>query len=337
MRTSKFYFFKNIRSTNLVEKIGLNIKVSNGFYFYSSLGCFIIEKIIKIIEKELIKNNIYKVIVPLLQSEKNFYKLKKDRFKNEIYKIKDNDFILNPTCEEIFIKIYDKRIYKDKIKDITFFNTSSKFRKEKRTCNLTKTREFIMTDLYSFCNNIKVSNNNYKKIIKLFEKILNFFKIKFKKIIKREENIRSVHSTEFVDLNNFEIAHCFMLNKCYMTYNYVNCFGIGISRLYNLIVLKCFNKKKKILKILKLNFVLIPTDFNNIKLMKYTKFIYKNKKFCLFDDRKINFKVKILNFENFFINIIILSNFCLRNKKVTFLKKGKKVDIDLKYFLKYFN
>ncbi|MGX7589220.1 aminoacyl--tRNA ligase-related protein [Candidatus Vidania fulgoroideorum] len=333
MRTSKYYFFRNTNSKNLVEKLGLNLKI-NGFYFYSPLGCLIIERIIKIIEKELNKNNIHKVVVPLLQNKEEFYKINKNKFKKEIYSIEKDNLILNPTCEEVFIKIFDKKIFKEKIEEMVFYNTDSKFRKEKRTDSLFKTREFIMTDIYSFCKNKKISEKNYNNVLKVFKKILDFFKINYKKKIKyREKNIRSVESLELLSLNH-EIIHCFKLNKCYMTHNYINCFGIGISRLYNLIILKYY---RNILKLLNIKFILIPTNYKNAKLIKYVEYIYSKKKNCLYDDRKINFKFKIENFENFFVNIIIVSNFCLKSRNVTFLKKKKKIDIKLKYFLKHFN
>ncbi|WDI79174.1 hypothetical protein ONB66_00390 [Candidatus Vidania fulgoroideae] len=333
MKANNFYFFKNKKSNNIVEKLGLNIQINEGFYFYSPLSYLIINKIIKIIDKILYKNNFLKVIVPTVQDKIEFYKLKKNKFINEIYEINKENLILNPTCEELFIKIFDKKIFRENIKEITFYSIGSKFRKEKRTKNLYKTREFIMCDIYSFCKKKKKSNKNYKRIIKIFEKILFFFKIKFKKVKKKENNIRSTESIEFIISKKNEIAHCFKLERCYITNNYINCFGIGISRLYNAIVKNFFNKKKNFLKFIKINFVLIPTNYKSKKIMKYTEYIYKKKKKCLFDNRKIDLKSKIENYENFFTKIVIISNFCYKNKKVTILKNKKKVDVDLNYFL----
>ncbi|AXN02529.1 Prolyl-tRNA synthetase, bacterial type [Candidatus Vidania fulgoroideae] len=336
MRASNFYFFKNKKSKNIVEKLGLNIQLKEGFYFFSPLSYLIINKIIKIIDKILYKNNFLKVIVPTVQDKTEFYKFKKKRFVNEIYELNKENLILNPTCEEMFVKIFDKKIFKENIEEITFYSIGNKFRKEKRIKDLYKTREFIMCDLYSFCKEKKVSDNNYNKIIIIFEKILSFFKINFKKINKKEKNIRSIESTEFIVSKKNEIAHCFKLDKCYITNNYINCFGIGISRLYDTIVKNFFNKKKNFLKFININFVLIPTNYKSKKIMKYTEYIYKNKKKCLFDNRKIDLKSKIKNYKNFFTNIIIISNFCYKNKKVTILKNKKKIDVSLKHFLNFY-
>ncbi|MGX7589064.1 aminoacyl--tRNA ligase-related protein [Candidatus Vidania fulgoroideorum] len=333
MKVSDYFIFGN---KDISEVMGLNKNINNGFFCYSALGTMILEIIVNKLEKILKKKKFLKIIVPTLQNLERFYKIKKERFKKEIYKIENKNLILNPTCEEIFIDIFDKKIFKERIKKKVFFQTSRKFRNEKRTQGMYKTREFIMNDIYSFCKTKEESKIIYKKVIKIYFKFFKKLKINFYKKKKVDKNIRSINSLEFLTKSkNYEIAHCFELGKCYLTRNYINCFGIGISRLYNILIKESY-KKKNLLKIIGKEFVIIPTDYNNKELVKYSKYIYKNsKKKCILDDRNINFKQKLNDFIKITNNIVIISKYCLKNEKVTIKRRKKYIDINLKDFIYY--
>ncbi|MGX7576662.1 aminoacyl--tRNA ligase-related protein [Candidatus Vidania fulgoroideorum] len=315
MRTSSLYivFDKN-------ENFG-GFQIEKGFFFHTPFNVVLIDKIVKLIEKELKKNLYFKVIAPSLQ--KNIFK--KSVFKTEF------GLALNPTCEEIFIKFIDKYFFTSN-KNIFLFQTSSKFRNEKRVEGIIKSREFIMNDAYSFCKKRKICLENFKKTLRIYRRIFNKLGVKFKEVKKKTRSIKSKKTIEFITTinnKNIEIAHCFNIGKEYLTKSYMNCFGIGVTRLCSIMINKLILEKKNILKIVKKRYVIIPTN-NNKRLIKYSNKIYKLVKNSILDDRNINFKEKINDFKKINSEIIIISEFCVNNNVITLLKNNKKLDICIK-------
>jgi len=142
-------------SQSLMYRSGMLSKVSNGLFVYHPTFLRTIEKIKKIIEKEMASVNSVPVKFPILVSKEILDDSGRwDAFGNEMFKLKDRnekDMAISPTNEEAACAL--AKAYVESYRDLPFsiYQIQQKHRDE--ICprgGVMRAREFIMKDAYSF-------------------------------------------------------------------------------------------------------------------------------------------------------------------------------------------
>ena len=148
----------------------------SGVYRFLPLGFKVLEKIEKIIDKEMFNLGAQKLYLPALQNKKLWLETGRwEKIDPPLFKIKDRhqkETALGSTHEEEITDIIRKRINSYQNLPFSLYQIQTKFRNEMRaTGGLLRTREFLMKDLYSFHSNEKDLENFYQKVKKTYFQI----------------------------------------------------------------------------------------------------------------------------------------------------------------------
>ena len=168
-----------IISHQLLLKGGYIRRISSGIYAYMPIMLRVIEKISKIIEKELNDNGCTKLLLPQLHPA-DLWK-KSERWEGYtagegiMFSLKDRqdkEFGLAPTHEEVITNIASEIINSYKQLPQCFYQIQTKFRDEIRPrFGLMRSREFIMKDGYSFHSSKDDLSLFYDKMGRAYETI----------------------------------------------------------------------------------------------------------------------------------------------------------------------
>lgn len=148
--------------------------------------------------------------------------------------------MLVPTAEEQAVNFVNLTLQTNKrYYPIRIYQQNSKFRKEERPTSLYRTIEFVMMDAYSLHNTKISALKEYfivrNKIKKYLEKYLT---INLETTDPSGMGEKAWHSQELNhiwDNKTIELSHAFCLGDTYSN-DYMNCYGIGTTRLLNQIV-----------------------------------------------------------------------------------------------------
>jgi len=184
MRQSKL-FTKTIRevpkdeesfNAKLLIRAGFVRKLMAGVYTFLPLGFLVQKKIEKIIRDEINSVSGQEILMPALQSKKNWETTGRWRYP-EMFKLKnrsDKDFSLGWTHEEIITPLVKEFV--NSYRDLPFYvyQIQDKFRDELRVkSGLLRGVEFLMKDLYSFHADEKDLDDYYNKMQKVYFNIFN--------------------------------------------------------------------------------------------------------------------------------------------------------------------
>ena len=168
-----------IVSHQLLLRGGYIRRISSGIYAYMPLMLRVIEKISKIIEKELLTIGSTKLLLPQLHPS-DLWK-KSERWEGYtagegiMFSLKDRqgkEFGLAPTHEEVITSIASEMINSYKQLPKCFYQIQTKFRDEIRPrFGLMRSREFIMKDAYSFHSSKEDLVSFYEKMGEAYENI----------------------------------------------------------------------------------------------------------------------------------------------------------------------
>ena len=168
-----------IISHQLLLKGGYIRRVNSGIYAYMPIMLKVIEKISKIIEKELNKIDCTKLLLPQLHPA-DLWK-KSERWENYtagegiMFNLKDRqgkEFGLAPTHEEVITFIASEIINSYKQLPQCYYQIQTKFRDEIRPrFGLMRSREFIMKDGYSFHASKEDLASFYEKMGRAYDNI----------------------------------------------------------------------------------------------------------------------------------------------------------------------
>ena len=168
-----------IVSHQLLLRGGYIKRISSGIYAYMPLMLRVIEKISKIIEKELLTIGSTKLLLPQLHPS-DLWK-KSERWEGYtagegiMFSLKDRqgkEFGLAPTHEEVITSIASEMINSYKQLPKCFYQIQTKFRDEIRPrFGLMRSREFIMKDAYSFHSSKEDLVSFYEKMGEAYENI----------------------------------------------------------------------------------------------------------------------------------------------------------------------
>lgn len=141
-------------SHKLLLKAGFINQLSSGVYSYLPLGLRTLENISNIIRKELEAINCHEILMPALAPKTLWEHTDRWNTVDVLMKIQDKhgaEFVLSPTHEETITDLAAQYITSYKDLPLSTFQIQTKFRDETRLKGgLTRGKEFIMKDAYSF-------------------------------------------------------------------------------------------------------------------------------------------------------------------------------------------
>lgn len=217
MKTTKYFLYTlkqdpsntEIISHKLMLRSGMIRKISSGIYSWLPTGLRVLNKVKKIIRKEMNKIGAIEILMPAIQPIQLWEKSKRlEKYGSELFKVIDRKkslFILGPTHEEIITYLLSHEVISYKNLPINFFQIQNKFRDEIRPrYGVIRSREFIMKDGYSFHENIDSLKKTYKKICCSYKIILNKMNLIFKIVKADSGNIGGSISHEFQVFSKIE-------------------------------------------------------------------------------------------------------------------------------------
>lgn len=177
-----------IISHQLMIRSGMIRKISSGLYIWLPTGMRVIEKIKKIIKKEMQNIQALEISMPIIQPEYLWRESGRlNIYGEELLKFHDrrkHQFILGPTNEEVATNFIKNEVHSYKELPLIIYQIQTKFRDEIRPrFGVIRAREFIMKDAYSFHVNEtclkKTYNMFYESYMNIFKKMkLNFCVVK---------------------------------------------------------------------------------------------------------------------------------------------------------------
>lgn len=186
MRLSKMYMptlrevpqDAEVPSHQLLLRAAMIMKNAAGVYSYLPLGYRVIRKIEAIVREEMDAIGGQEVLMSPLQSKEIWEQSGRwDVYGPEMFKLKDRhdrDFCLGPTAEEYFTTLMKDSVTSYKQLPMNLYQIQTKYRDEKRPrFGVTRAREFIMKDAYTFDRDIPSMEKSYAEIWKAYEKIFN--------------------------------------------------------------------------------------------------------------------------------------------------------------------
>jgi prolyl-tRNA synthetase len=195
-------------SHKLLARAGYIRKLGSGLYSYTPLMYRSLEKVKKIISKELDKRSAVQLLLPQLQPidiwqssgrYDNYTKTQKIMFTLKNHS--DADFCLGPTHEEVITDLVSKDVKSYKQLPVNLYQIQSKFRDETRPrFGLLRCVEFIMKDGYSFHATTDSLDETYKLMDDAYTAIFSSCGLDFRKVEADSGAIGGTGSHEFMVL-----------------------------------------------------------------------------------------------------------------------------------------
>ena len=211
-------------SAKYLIKSGIIYKNDKGIYSYLPFGFKVVENIKKIIRDEFYKINANEVIMPSLVPSRVFDDTgRKELFNLEMYNLIDRnnrEYSLCPTSEELFAMLSKNKIMSYKDLHFTLFQIGNKFRDEESLkCGISRKKEFIMADAYSFDANDGGADISYDKMYLAFKNI--FTKIGLSTMVVRSDAayMKGLSSEEFQVLSEYGDNSVVKCTNCTFTSN----------------------------------------------------------------------------------------------------------------------
>jgi prolyl-tRNA synthetase len=172
------------KSHELLIKGGFITQASSGLYYYLPLGLKVIRKIEKLIRTSLNDAGCLEVSAPVMQHSDLWKKSGRyEAYGNEKFEGKDRngDFLIfSPTAEESMTDLILKNINSYKQLPIVIYQNNVKFRDEIRPQGgIMRSREFLMSDTYSFAETLEDSMDIYVKIFNAYVNIFSGLNLKY--------------------------------------------------------------------------------------------------------------------------------------------------------------
>lgn len=208
-------------SHKLLVRANMIKQEAAGIYMFPKLGWRTVRKIEQIIREEMDYIDCQEIHMPhvnpaeLWQETGRWY-----AYGPELWRIKDrngNDFILNPTCEEIFTDFVRKEWSSYKELPFSLYHIQFKYRDESRPrYGLLRTREFIMKDAYSFDDTQENLHVAYMRQYHAYEKIFTRMDLDYRIVEADNGPIGGSNSHEFSALSDWGESDILYCDECGM-------------------------------------------------------------------------------------------------------------------------
>lgn len=197
-------------------KAGMMRKIGNGIYSFLPLAWRSIQKVEKIIRKEINKTGAQEIMMPIVQPAELWQKTGRwDVFGPEMFKLKDRndrEYCLGPTHEELVTSLIQMDTTSYKQLPVSVYQIQNKYRDEKRPrFGLMRSREFIMKDGYTFDADEEGLDKQYKLMYDAYTRIFTRCGLTFRPVIADSGAIGGSGSHEFevlADSGEADIVYC---------------------------------------------------------------------------------------------------------------------------------
>lgn len=206
-------------SHKLLYKAGFIRQIAAGIYAFLPLGYKVWQKIMNIIEEEMVAIGSQRMITPTLHPIDIWKTTRRDQaFGDEMYVVDDHHgatFALGATAEGVMIELV--KMFNPSYKNLPIYihQFSSKFRDEKRPKEgLIRVREFMMKDAYSFDKNEEDLNESYNKFYDAYLKIAKRLDLKAIPVLAYSGPIGGDYNHEFIVESESGEGEAFICDKC---------------------------------------------------------------------------------------------------------------------------
>ncbi|KAK5650555.1 hypothetical protein RI129_001584 [Pyrocoelia pectoralis] len=177
------------KSHRLMLELGIIRQANPGSFHFLPLGVRALEKLLHLIDEEMLKIGAQKVILPTLTHSKLWKSTGRlQDFGSELFTVKDRHnqtYILSPTHEEAvsdLIASVSQMSYKEF--PLKLYQTTNKYRDEiKPRFGLLRGRQFLMKDLYSFDVDVENARHSYEEVCDSYNNIFSRIGVPFYKAI----------------------------------------------------------------------------------------------------------------------------------------------------------
>ena len=203
-------------SHKLLIRANMIRKEAAGLYMFPKLGYRVVRKISEIVRQEMDYIDCQEIYMPhvnpaeLWQETGRWY-----AYGPELWRIKDRngaDFILNPTCEEMFTDYVRNEWSSYKELPFSLYHIQYKYRDESRPrYGLLRSREFIMKDAYSFDDTEENLAVAYDRQYHAYEKVFTRLDLDYRIVEADNGPIGGSKSHEFSALSDWgesDILYC---------------------------------------------------------------------------------------------------------------------------------
>ncbi|KAL0130608.1 hypothetical protein PUN28_002325 [Cardiocondyla obscurior] len=191
------------KSHRLMVDYGIIKPVSPGMYALLPLGMRVLDKLVKLIDKEMANIGAEKILLPALTLAKLWEKTDRyDVSKPELFTVADRhkkEYILSPTYEEAICNLMSLTgPFSTKLLPLKLYQISSKWRDEmKPRLGFLRSREFIMKDLYTFDTSLDNAKHTYNLVCESYNNIFRQLGVKYVKSIGDVGTIGGLMSHEY--------------------------------------------------------------------------------------------------------------------------------------------
>ncbi|MHC9000962.1 proline--tRNA ligase [Enterococcus bulliens] len=189
-------------SERLLVQAGYVTKLATGIYAYLPLAERVIEKISQVIEQELSTRNSIKMRMPNLLPQEYSLEECASQASENLFSVNDaasETYMLAPAHERSFMELIMKEVRSYKELPLSLFQTQMKYRDEaKKQRGLIDSREFLMTDVYSFHADQASLDQFYREMEESLERILIKCGLSFKVVNGASKRIGARALREFL-------------------------------------------------------------------------------------------------------------------------------------------
>lgn len=214
MRLSKMYMptlrevpnDAEVPSHQYLLRAAMIMQNASGVYSYLPLGYRVIRKIEEIVREEMDAIGGQEVLMSPLQPKEIWEESGRWAvFGPEMFKLKDRharDFCLAPTAEEYFTTLVRDKVTSYKELPMDLYQIQTKYRDEKRPrFGVTRAREFIMKDAYTFDADIAGMMKSYEEMWHAYERMFDRMGIEYTVVAGDAGAMGGNSSHEFIALS----------------------------------------------------------------------------------------------------------------------------------------
>jgi prolyl-tRNA synthetase len=183
-------------------RAGLIKKMGAGIYTYMPMGLRIIRKVENIIRNAMNEAGALECVMPVVQPAELWQETGRfEKFGDELLRFKDrhdNDFVLQPTSEEVVTAIVRADVKSHKQLPVNLYQIQTKFRDERRPrFGIMRGREFVMKDAYSFDKDDEGMKQSYQRMFNAYHNIFQKLGLEYRAVDADTGSIGGVGSCEF--------------------------------------------------------------------------------------------------------------------------------------------
>lgn len=214
MRLSKMYMptlreipnDAEVPSHQYLLRAAMIMQNASGVYSYLPLGYRVIRKIEEIVREEMDAIGGQEVLMSPLQPKEIWEESGRWAvFGPEMFKLKDRharDFCLAPTAEEYFTTLVRDKVTSYKELPMDLYQIQTKYRDEKRPrFGVTRAREFIMKDAYTFDADIPGMKKSYEEMWHAYERMFDRMGLEYTVVAGDAGAMGGNSSHEFIALS----------------------------------------------------------------------------------------------------------------------------------------